>query len=65
MAANKKLYLAVTSDELSLPLAVCTSASELARLQGVKESTVYRQINKCKEFKYPKYIKIEVDMDEE
>lgn len=65
MAAKQKLYLAVTSDELSLPLAVCTSASELARLQGVKESTVYRQISKCNEFKHPKYIKIEVDMEDD
>lgn len=65
MAAKQKLYLAVTGDELSLPLAVCTSASELAKLQMVRESTVLSQISRYKEFKHPKYIKMEVDMDDE
>lgn len=41
---KERLYMAVTRDRLSLPLAVADSAAELARLRGVKKRTVFSGI---------------------
>lgn len=60
-----RLYLAVTGDDLSLPLAVAESMDELARMQGVKEATVRRQICMSKKYTHPKYIMVEVEDDKD
>ncbi len=61
-----RLYLAVTGDDLALPLAVAESVRELARMLGVKEGTVRRQIcmAKKKKYKHPRYIVVEVEDEE-
>ena len=37
---KERLYMAVTKDRLSLPLAVADSAAELARLRGEKDGLI-------------------------
>jgi hypothetical protein len=58
-----KLYLEITQDDLALPLKVCTSVNELARLVGKtpNEISSYISHNKKKKFKYPRFIKVEVE----
>ena len=53
---KERLYMAVTRDRLSLPLAVAESAGELARLRGVKKRTVFSGICLSRRLKYPRYI---------
>lgn len=60
------LFMAVTSDEYELPIAVATSAAELGRMCGVKANTVHHMIymekhDICKS----RYKKVEVDDDDE
>lgn len=63
---GKKYYMAVTRDELSLPLAVAESPGELAKMRGVAKSTVLGQIAKgIKEYTHPGYIRVEVEEDEQ
>ncbi|WP_458397436.1 helix-turn-helix domain-containing protein [Anaerotignum sp.] len=56
-----KLYLAVTQDKYSLPLAVADSAEELAEMCGVRMETVYERISAGKHLQYPKYIMVEIE----
>ena len=60
---KKKIYMAVTRDALSLPLAVADSAAELARLRGIKQGTVLCAISRWKKgvVKCPRYIVVEVE----
>ena len=60
-----RIYMAVTTDKFSLPLAVASSASELAKMLGVNENTVYRGIWNSKNRKFPKYVMVEVDDGED
>lgn len=60
---KERLYMAVTKDRLSLPLAVAESAGELARLRGVKKRTVFSGICISRRLKYPRYIVVDVDDD--
>ena len=62
-----KLYLEVTQDEKSLPLAVAKSPSELARIRGASLLTIRNHIHKAKHGKlknYPRYIVVDVDEKE-
>lgn len=61
------LYIAVTRDKYELPIAVADSASELARMLGVKSGTVYRSINKVDEgiSKKSMYHRVVVEEDNE
>ena len=43
---KERLYMAVTRDRLSLPLAVADSAAELAELRGVKKETIRSLISR-------------------
>ena len=43
---KERLYMAVTRDRLSLPLAVADSAAELARLRGAKYTVLDFQMEK-------------------
>lgn len=69
-----RIWLAVTQDKYQLPVAVADTAAELARMMGVRQSTVissvYRQRLRAKTIKgirgqKKKYFCIEVDDDDE
>lgn len=57
-----KLYLAVTPDKYELPLAVCDTAEELAKLFGLRKNVVQSAISKnlSGRNKGRKFIKVEV-----
>ena len=65
VVAKKKIYMAVTRDALSLPLAVADSPAELARLRGVKRENIRCAITRWKKgtVRGPGYIVVEVDDD--
>ena len=56
------LYLLVTKDKYQLPLAVADSADELARIVGVRQSTIIKSITQRKK---SQYIRIYVDLEED
>lgn len=58
----KPLYLLVTKDKYQLPLAVADSADELARIVGVRQSTIIKSITQRKK---SQYIRIYVDLEED
>ena len=60
-----KVYMMVTQDKYSLPLAVADSAQELASMCGVKERTVFRRITAGKKMTRPKYIMVEIEEGED
>lgn len=59
------IYMSVTADKYELPVRVCDSGSELARLEGVKPNTVFSSIchKKTGTRKGVKYIRVEIDDD--
>ena len=59
---KERLYMAVTKDRLSLPLAVADSAAELARLRG---ANILCSISRWKKgtVRCPGYIVVEVEDD--
>lgn len=65
MLPKRKIYMAVTKDELSLPLAVADGPKELAELRGVKPVTVRQHICAWKrgQIQRPGYIVVEVEED--
>lgn len=65
MLPKRKIYMAVTKDALSLPLAVADSAAELAELRGVKKETIRSLISRGRtgKIKRPGYIVVEVEED--
>ena len=65
---KERLYMAVTKDALSLPLAVADSAAELAelaRLRGAKRENILCSISRWKKgtVRCPGYIVVEVEDD--
>ena len=62
---KRKIYMAVTKDALSLPLAVADSAAELAELRGVKKETIRSLVSRWRtgKVKRPGYIVVEVEED--
>lgn len=52
MARKKYLYMAVTRDEIELPVCVADSAAELARRMGVKTNTVHAGICRYEKHRY-------------
>ena len=62
---KRKIYMAVTKDALSLPLAVADSVAELAELRGVKKETIRSLISRGRtgKIKRPGYIVVEVEED--
>lgn len=62
---KERLYMAVTKDALSLPLAVADSVAELAELRGVKKETIRSLISRGRtgKIKRPGYIVVEVEED--
>ena len=62
---KERLYMAVTKDRLSLPLAVADSAAELARLRGAKRENILCSISRWKKgrVRCPVYIVGEAEDD--
>ena len=62
---KERLYMAVTKDRLSLPLAVADSAAELAELRGVQVETIRSLISRGRKgtVRCPGYIVVEVEDD--
>ena len=60
-----KIYMAVTKDALSLPLAVADSAAELAERRGVQVETIRSLVSRGRtgKIKRPGYIVVEVEED--
>ena len=58
---KRKLYLKVTKDKYSLPLAVADSAEELAEICGVTKENIFSRISEGKNLKYPSYIMVEIE----
>lgn len=60
---KKHIWMKVTKDDLSLPLAVADSAGQLARLIGTTHVNVASLENKgrTKGFKHPTIIKVEIE----
>lgn len=56
----KTLYLMVTADKYSLPLAVADSAIELAEMVGLKRYSILTMLARYKG-KHPRYIMVEID----
>lgn len=64
---NKQyIWMEVTQDELSLPLATATSALALERALGLKKGTIHTYMCKFKKRGrgYPKYIRVELEDDD-
>lgn len=58
------LWMEVTMDEYELPVAVASSAEELARKIGKTTNNIYSAIYKAKVRGYrSKYVKVEVEED--
>lgn len=55
--------MAVTTDALSLPIAVAESDRELARMLGRSLQTVRSGICRGRRRKHPKYVVVEVEDD--
>lgn len=60
-----KVFMKVTTDELSLPIAVANSTRELAEICGVTQANVQRGIWSSGKVKYPIYISVNIEEDEE
>ena len=59
------LYLKVTKDRYELPMAVAGSKSELARILGVRLSSICHNTRKGEEsFGNRSYVEVEVEDDE-
>lgn len=61
--APPTLYMAVTLDEIALPLAVADTPEELAKMMGVKVQTIFSCICNSKKHKHSKYLKVVLDDD--
>lgn len=57
------LYVEVTQDEYSLPVRVCGTVVELAKMTGLSANNVSSQISKGIQgkYKYPRFIKVNVE----
>lgn len=61
---NMKIYLAVSNDELQLPIAIADSARELAYICHTTENNIRSCISKAKKYGYhSKFIVVEAEDD--
>lgn len=60
----KKIYMAVTRDKFSLPLAVADSRKELAKMRGVAPNTISKEIRRGEKGMCSGYVKVEVGDDD-
>jgi hypothetical protein len=65
--ARKKIWMLCTKDKYNLPLAIYETAREMSNAVGVSTGTLYSYINKVKVngWKYPKYVNVEIDDEED
>lgn len=65
--ARKKIWMLCTKDKYNLPLGIYDTARELSNAVGVSTGTLYSYINKVKinGWKYPKYVNVEIDDEED
>ena len=61
------VWMAVSQDELRLPIAIADTAKELAELLGKTENNVKSSASKCKHgvYKNPRYIAVRIDEESE
>ena len=61
------VWMAVSQDELSLPIAIADTAKELAELLGTTENNVKSSASKCKHgvYKNSRYIAVRIDEESE
>lgn len=57
------LYLEITQDKYALPTKVATSPNELARLTGLKVSSIYNAVSQADRgyFPFPRFIRVAID----
>lgn len=60
----KNVYMEVTKDDLSLPLAIADTAQELARLRGVNALQVLQGASRAHKMRKPRWVKVELEEDE-
>lgn len=65
MVMGKKLYMEVTMDKYSIPLAVADTPRELAKLRGVTNTQVLTGLNKSERYRYPRFVKVEVEDEQD
>jgi hypothetical protein len=65
--ARKKIWMLCTKDKYNLPLAIYETAREMSNAVGVSTGTLYSYSNKVKVngWKYPKYVNVEIDDEED
>ena len=61
------VWMAVSQDELRLPIAIADTAKELAELLGTTENNVKSSASKCKHgvYKNSRYIAVRIDEESE
>jgi len=68
MIAIKSLWMEITQDHYELPIAVAGSIAELARMRGVSEHSIRISMSRQNTGQVkskPKYIRIEMEEDED
>lgn len=67
MKQPEVIWMEVTSDKYELPVAVADSAEELAKMSGVKRTSIIEQLCRYRHglYKQCKYRKIELTEDDE
>lgn len=53
---NKRVWMKVSQDELSLPLCIADTAKELAKMCNTTEGTICSLASRGKRKQYPKYV---------
>lgn len=56
---KRPVYMMVTTDKYSLPLAIADSVGELAKIVGVSPETISHELESKK--KYPRYVEVWID----
>lgn len=60
-----KAYMLVSQDKYSLPLAIADSPRQLERMLGLRRGTVNRYLSRGREYKTPRYVRVEIDWSDE
>ena len=60
----RKVYMEVTRDRYSLPIAVADTPTELAKMRGVKVQKVYQALKNERKTKKPRFVRVEIEEEE-
>ena len=60
----RKVYMEVTRDRYSLPIAVADTPTELAKMRGVKVQQVYQALKNESKLKKPRFVRVDVEEEE-